>query len=159
VLAVVSFVSLASSKRFVSASSVVSSVVTNKPACISLVELCGASACNEVHCKQYHDFECCVTFEKTFCIQHDRLVDCFKCGVRRLVHACGLTHSCPWCSRPCYEDCMCAEFIQNRKSPKLPRLQNRKARSTTRWWQSFDFDTSKLLGYGNGQASAESAGW
>jgi hypothetical protein len=66
VLAVVSFVSIASSKRFVSASRQCPLVCCDKPACTSLVELCGASACNEVHCKQCHDFECCVTCEKLF---------------------------------------------------------------------------------------------
>ena len=93
-------------------------VFCDKAACTSLVEHCGASVCNEVHCKQCRDFECCVTCEKSFCIQHDRLVDCFKCGVRHC-RACGFTkHLCPWCNRPCYEDCMCAEFHPASKKPK-----------------------------------------
>jgi len=83
-------------------------IFCDKSVCQSLVEHCGASACNLVHCKNCREFEYCITCERSFCLMHDRLEDCFKCGMRHC-RACGYQRQCAWCQRACFDDCTCDE--------------------------------------------------
>ena len=102
-------------------------VFCNKALCTSLIEHCKAPACNQVYCKQCRDFEYCITCEKSFCAMHNRLVDCFKCGVRHC-RGCGFhqKHLCTWCNRPCYEDCMCVELYPQAKKAKTSEIVTQK---------------------------------